>query len=269
VSILGIILVSESLNEDYEQAGYEAEVVSDAPRQQPAETTSQAPVQMAKVDSAALLGTLDFLYKGEPESVNHILELYRKDEAKECVIAFFAGVCHSKDLAEIILHNADLFDISPALAFALSWEESKFNPRAVNNANRNGSVDRGLFQLNNRSFPHLETLDFFNPQVNAYNAMKYLRSCIKTGGNEIGALAVYNAGIGRVNRTGAPWVTIDYISRIEENVDRIETHFIEWEDYFLKPPVQPEVITVEVIKEVHDNRHLSLIPKLFSGHIRH
>jgi hypothetical protein len=273
VSVICILIVSQSLKEDKEQ-DYETTVVSVVTEQLP-ELTARIPelsekltVKTAAVDSIALFKTLDFLSKPEPEHIHHMLELYRRPETKNCVVEFFTGVCSSKEIAEIILVNADKFDISPALAFSLSWEESKFDPKAVNSANRNGSIDRGLFQLNNRSFPHLKTNDFFNPDVNAYNAMKYLRSCIKTGGNEIGALAVYNAGIGRVNKSGAPWVTIDYISRIEENIERIESHFFEWETCFLAKPVQPEVVTIEIVKEIHEHHRLPL-PKLLSTHKEH
>jgi hypothetical protein len=283
VSILGIILVSQSLRQENAR-DYEAELVSEIAGQlsAPEEKSQAAAAQsasagheaksaarLALVDTNVLSGNLDFLSHPEPVHINHILELYRKPEAKECVLAFFAGICGSREIAEIILANADTFEISPALAFALSWEESRFDPKAVNNANRNGSVDRGLFQLNNRSFPHLETSDFYNPQVNAFNAMKHLRSCIKTGGTEIGALAVYNAGIGRVNRQGAPWVTIDYISRIEGNIERIESHFREWESCFLAPakPAHPDIVVIDIVIDEHPHHHLP-IPKLLSAHKR-
>jgi hypothetical protein len=248
--------------EEYGEAG----AVSDA-SEAPA-VTEQPAVQLAAIDIPILMPNLDFLGKPEPQRVNHILEQYQKDETRSCVIEFFAGVCGSREIAEIILTNAALFEISPALAFALSWEESRFDPKAVNTANRNGSVDRGLFQLNNRSFPHMAQADFFNPEVNANNALKYLRSCMKTGGNEIGALAVYNAGIGRVNRNGAPWVTLEYISRIEENCERIESHFLEWESCFQAKSMQQvrhEVISVEVVKVAHEKHHLPL-PKLLFKH---
>jgi hypothetical protein len=270
IAILCIILVSRSFNNEQEEV-FETKIVSVVTEHLPElteklpELASQLPVKVAAVDSSALIGSLNFLTKTEPVHTDHILELYRQSESRACVIEFFAGVCGSKEIAEIILASTDEFDISPALAFALSWQESRFDPKAVNKANRNGSVDRGLFQLNNKSFPGLETADFFNPQINAHNAMKHLRSCIKSGGNEIGALAVYNAGIGRVNRNGAPWVTLDYIGHIEENIERIESHFLEWEACFIKKPVQPEVVTIEIIREIHEHHRLP-VPKLSKAH---
>ncbi len=153
------------------------------------------------------------------------MEYYRRSEYKKWVIDFFTDICSSREIAQAILHNANEFNVPAALAFALSWEESRFNPRAVSRPNRDGSVDRGLFQLNNRSFPDLDTLSFFNIQYNARYGVSYLRYCLDFGGSEVSALAMYNAGTGRVKSTGAPSVTLNYISRILENKSKIETRF--------------------------------------------
>jgi soluble lytic murein transglycosylase-like protein len=141
-----------------------------------------------------------------------ILAAYRNGE-KEQVLAFFAALCGSPELAALILSYASEYDIGPALAFALCWEESRYRKYAVNR-NTNGSVDRGLFQLNNQSFPELSIEDFFNPKVNVQYAMSHLRWCLDKGGSELSGLAMYNVGRGRVNGGGAPKVTLDYISRI-------------------------------------------------------
>jgi hypothetical protein len=159
------------------------------------------------------------------EDQDVILELYREAETQNVVIVFFEGLCDSREIAEVILSNANAFDISPSLAFALSWEESRFNPLAVNNRNRDESIDRGLFQLNNRSFPRIEPQAFFNPKVNAWYGMGHLRHCLDTGGTEIAALAMYNAGTGRVKSSGTPKTTLDYIDRILENRRKIEMQF--------------------------------------------
>jgi soluble lytic murein transglycosylase-like protein len=157
-----------------------------------------------------------------PDSV---LEYYRNSEYKEWVIDFFTAICSNREIAWAILDCSDEFDIPPALAFALCWEESRFNPNAVNRQNRNGSVDRGLFQLNNRSFPHLDISSFYNINSNARYGIGHLRYCLNAGGSEISALAMYNAGAGRVRSTGAPEVTLNYTSRILENRRKIESRF--------------------------------------------
>jgi len=192
---------------------------------------------------------LNFFYQNRPERRDFILELYRDAEAQSRVIDFFAGVCASPEIAEVILVSADLFDIAPALAVALAWEESRLNPYAVNNKNRDGSIDRGLFQLNNNSFPRLEIQAFFNPGVNARYGMSHLRHCLDTGGSEIAALAMYNAGANRVNSSGTPKSTLDYISRIMENRQKIENLFQEQEALF-----QDQLANFSEIAEVESER---------------
>ena len=157
-----------------------------------------------------------------------ILGLYKSAETQIPVIDFFTRICGSREIAEMILAKADTNNISPALAFALAWEESRFNSKAVNNKNRDGSIDRGLFQLNSDSFPEIEEHAFFDTELNASYGIGHLRYCLDSGGTEISALAMYNAGTGRIRSTGAPKSTLDYIHRILLNRQRIDTQFRAW-----------------------------------------
>jgi soluble lytic murein transglycosylase-like protein len=159
---------------------------------------------------------------GQPD---RILTYYRS-EANRCeVLAFFSALTQSEEIAASILDSADRFDIPPALAFALCWGESRFNPWAVNRANRNRTTDRGLFQLNNESFPTLKEADFFDPRVNAYYGMAHLRWCLDSGGSEVAGLAMYNAGTNRVKEGATPRLTLDHVSRILEFRNGIEELF--------------------------------------------
>jgi hypothetical protein len=154
-----------------------------------------------------------------------ILSSYQDAFSRDQVVTFFGAITHSDEMAAIILANASAFNVSPSLAFALCWEESRYNPRAVNRKNRNETVDRGLFQLNCRSFPLLTEEDFFNPSINAYYAMAHLRWCLDTAGSEVAGLAMYNAGTTRVRQNGTPKNTLDYISRVLEYQNRVEEFF--------------------------------------------
>jgi len=165
------------------------------------------------------------LFSRSENSPDSILEYYRNPEYKEWVTEFFTAICSNAEIARAILDSCDIFDIPPALAFALCWEESRFNPNAINKKNRDGSVDRGLFQLNNKSFPHLDILSFYDIKINARNGVGHLRNCMNSSGNEISALAMYNAGTGRVRSTGAPEVTLNYTSRVLGNRRKLETRF--------------------------------------------
>ena len=91
--------------------------------------------------------------------------------------------------------------------------ETKDNPNAVN-TNSNTSIDRGLFQLNSNSFPNLTEADFYNPKTSAKYGLSHLRFCLDTAGNEIAALAMYNAGTKRVRSNGTPQMTLNYVSGI-------------------------------------------------------
>jgi hypothetical protein len=159
------------------------------------------------------------------ESEDVVSDRYREPASREWVISFFTHICGSRNIAEAVLTNAEKYNVSPSLAFALCWEESRYKPTAVNRRNLNGSIDRGLFQLNNRSFPALTDAEFFNPQVNARHGIAHLRWCLDSGGSEITALAMYNAGAGRVSSDGTPKRTLDYIARVLASRQKIENLF--------------------------------------------
>jgi len=198
-----------------------------------------------------LTGGAHFFSKAKLEKRDPVRELYRQPESKERVIDFFTQLCPSREIAEAVLISSDWFNIPAALAFALAWEESQLNPFAVNSKNRDGSIDRGLFQLNNRTFPHLEMQAYFSPDVNSWYAMSHLRYCLDVGRTEIAALAMYNAGAGRVTSTGAPKSTLDYISRILENKTKIENSFHELESWYQEQQVELEPLG-EIAEEKSD-----------------
>ncbi|GHT83272.1 hypothetical protein FACS1894137_03960 [Spirochaetia bacterium] len=159
---------------------------------------------------------------GKPDT---ILTYYRNESNRPEVLAFFSALVQSEEIAGAILSNADAFEIPPALAFALCWGESRFNPHAVNRKNLNQTIDRGLFQLNGKSFPKLTQAEFFDPVINAYYGMAHLRWCLDAGGSEVAGLAMYNTGTGRVNAGATPRNTLTHVSRVLEFRKGIETLF--------------------------------------------
>ena len=201
--------------------------------QSPVEDNKELSFETAIIEeNSAGTQNIDFFSQISPERIDFILELYRDPQTQKRIIDFFDDICASEEIVKVILENANSFNIAPALAFALAWEESRLNPHAVNQKNRDDSIDRGLFQLNNRSFPLLEIQAFFNPGINAWYGMNHLRHCLDVGGSEIAALAMYNAGTHRVNSSGTPRSTLDYIDRILENRRKIENLFWEQETMF-------------------------------------
>jgi hypothetical protein len=155
--------------------------------------------------------TISFLLSEKPEDVDPGLYLYRNKLTRPLVESFYTRVTADVEITDAILSGADSNDISLPLAFSLAWVESSFRVRALNyNSN---SIDRGLFQLNSRTFPSLKEEQFYNPWINAEYGLAHFRYCIEVGKNEVVALAMYNAGVNRVRR-GTPYSTLHYIAKI-------------------------------------------------------
>ncbi|MDR2111150.1 MAG: transglycosylase SLT domain-containing protein [Spirochaetaceae bacterium] len=189
-----------------------------------------------------------------------ILEFYRDPYFKDDVVEFFTSITDSRVLASVILAQAEAYNIPPALAFALCWEESQYLVRAISKKNANGSIDRGLFQLNNFSFPQLKDADFFNPETNARHGMAHLRWCLDTAGSELAGLAMYNAGANRVTSNQTPKRTLDYVSRILEMRNRMEDAFRV--EYFLKEglPVSPDPVRAAASEKKSELVRIAFFP---------
>ncbi|MDR1025154.1 MAG: lytic transglycosylase domain-containing protein [Treponema sp.] len=202
----------------------------------------------------------------EPEILtDEIGECYRDPRLREGVIDFFAGICGSAETAGIILEEADRFAIPPGLAFALCWVESRYNSRALNRRNKDGSIDRGLFQLNSNSFPKLSEADYYNPRINVYYGISHLRFCLDMGGSEITALAMYNAGSVRVHSGGTPRQTLDYAATVLSTRRKIEAFFREkWTPFRAaveaEPLPEPEAPEVTEPRAAEIFRILMLTP---------
>lgn len=82
----------------------------------------------------------------------------------------------------------------------VAWMESRYHAGAVN-VNTDGSIDRGIFQLNDRSHPGV---DPWPVEAAAMYAAHYLHYLYRRCGSWRGALEAYNCGIGRWLRGDVP-----------------------------------------------------------------
>ena len=154
---------------------------------------------------------------------DHISAYYKEFETREAVLAFFSEITKSEIIATKILDQSIESKVPPALAFALAFEESCYNPKACNfNAD---SVDRGLFQLNSKAFPGKSPEYLFDISNNIKDGLNVLSKYLEQGGNEIVALAMYNSGYSRVSRDGTPKRTLGYIYNIISYRSRLEALF--------------------------------------------
>ncbi len=157
------------------------------------------------------------------DSEKPMLALYREDLTHDAVVRFFVDLTGSPDIALPILYHADRSDISLSLVFSLSWVESRYAPEAMNK--NTTSIDRGLFQLNSRTFVNLTEEDFFHPDTNTYHGIQYLAWCIEHTESDWEAVAVYNAGLTRVRAGRTPQSTLIYVERIRQFRSRLEEQF--------------------------------------------
>jgi len=178
-----------------------------------------------KGSSSAMRGiTLEISELDLAKDTKPALTLYRHPATRNAVIDFFIDLTGSEEVALTTLYYSDRYQINPFLSFSLVYNESRFNP-SVSSPNP-GSIDRGLFQLNSKSFPHLLLDDFFNIDTNVRHGIQHLKWCLdQAKGSEEKALAIYNAGLGRITYGTIPASTQAYIRNIYRYKDNLARKF--------------------------------------------
>lgn len=122
----------------------------------------------------------------------------------------------TSEIIQLINEKARKYTIPKELVYNLIETESKFLPQAVNNQNTNGTVDRGLMQINSRYaawFAQQVGIDNFNlkmlfqPETNLEIGMWYLKSMYNRYENWHAVVTAYNKGptgmLRHYRRTGA------------------------------------------------------------------
>ena len=133
----------------------------------------------------------------------------------------------SKQLSDYICDLSSELDINPDLIVAiLMVENPEFNTEAVHR-NENGTVDCGLFQLNDRYiwttfrssywFDNIE-LDPFNWKHNTYIAMHHIKSLQDQLKLTDDVVMAYNCGIGAVMNGAIPAATKVYLAKVKNNI---------------------------------------------------
>lgn len=194
-------------------------------------TTVDIPVKGAPVNNRGISIEISELDLSKESS--SVLTLYRHPFTRDAVIDFFVQLTGSEEVALVCLYYSEKYQINPFLTFALVYNESRFKPSAVNfNPN---SVDRGLFQLNDRTFPELQNDDFYNIDTNVRHGINHLIYCMDSaGGDEDRALAIYNAGLGRVQTGNIPASTKAYIRNIDAYKESLSKRFKDYMADFIR-----------------------------------
>lgn len=103
-------------------------------------------------------------------------------------------------------------DVDPALVRAVIHAESAFNPYAVSPKGA-----RGLMQLMPATARMLGVRNSFSPESNIWGGTKYLAQLLRRFGNEVHAIAAYNAGevpVYKYNGVPPYSETREYVKRV-------------------------------------------------------
>lgn len=133
----------------------------------------------------------------------------------------------NKALSDYICDLSAELDVNPNLIVAiLMVENPEFNQEAIHR-NENGTIDCGLFQLNDRYvwttfkasywFDNIE-LDPFNWKHNAYIAMHHIKALQDQLKLQDEVIMAYNCGIGAVMNETVPAATKVYLAKVKNNI---------------------------------------------------
>ena len=133
----------------------------------------------------------------------------------------------NKALSDYICDLSAELDVNPNLIVAiLMVENPEFNQEAIHR-NENGTIDCGLFQLNDRYvwttfkasywFDNIE-LDPFNWKHNAYIAMHHIKALQDQLKLQDEVIMAYNCGIGAVMNETVPAATKVYLAKVKNNM---------------------------------------------------
>ena len=75
--------------------------------------------------------------------------------------------------------------------------------------------------------------------------MAHLKFCLSSAGNEVSALAMYNAGTGRVRSNKTPQSTLNYVGKIITYQKMLESLFADEVEAYYETRLMPS-ITVAV-----------------------
>ena len=120
------------------------------------------------------------------------------------------------ELTYLVLAASELYEVPIHPLIAIMQQESNGDPTAINKANRNGTNDVGLFQLNSRTFPGL---DRYNIRKNIQGACEHLVNLHEQYGSWDEAVLYYN---------GFSKAGVNYQSNILASERILDSEFHVW-----------------------------------------
>jgi len=121
-----------------------------------------------------------------------------------------------QEVRDLILNAAKEADVPPALIAAILFNESGFNPKAIN-INSEGNIDRGIAQINTVAHPEITDSQAFDPSFAIPFLAKKLKGDREYFGNLGQAISAYNVGRGGASQNGPRGKM--YLDKVLQNLE--------------------------------------------------
>jgi soluble lytic murein transglycosylase-like protein len=121
-------------------------------------------------------------------------------------------------ILSIVLSLASQYNVPSNLVVAIIFEESTGNSNAIG-YNPNGTVDRGLMQLNSSWFTDDR---WHEPEINIRAGIQHLFYLYRELQNWDSVIIAYNCGLGRY-REGPPEMSLSYYNKIKKHWNYLDT----------------------------------------------
>lgn len=135
----------------------------------------------------------------DPESLRGLVTQEKEDLKGN--LPGYVSTMPTQPIENLIKKSAQQNNVPPGVLSAILWQESRFDPKAVN-VNDDGSKDRGIGQIHNKSFPNISDAQAFNPSFAIPWAARKLASDFQNFGEWGRAIAAYNVGRGGASVQG-------------------------------------------------------------------
>jgi len=158
------------------------------------------------------------------ENINNIINL-----DKDFFLSKYMDYFKNNKNVPIIFNEALKKSFPVNLAMSLAFCESSLNEKKWNE-NTNDSIDRGLFQLNSKSYEFLSKTEMYDPEINTKYGIAHIQELYFKNNSYFSALAEYNCGsIKRINPTTFKHVSNILNKEIELNEMLVKTYEeFEW-----------------------------------------
>jgi len=158
-----------------------------------------------KASAHQSMGLANMIYKQLSGRLHMNPEEIKSDETMKSIRASGQKVQEFKKLSvperfrkldPIIQEAGETFGVDPDLIRSIIYHESGFNPEAVSSRGA-----KGLMQLMDTTASEMGVKNVWDPAENIFGGTRYLKSLLnRYGGDEVLALASYNAGPGNVEK---------------------------------------------------------------------